>query len=399
MSRGFWSRASLGSLARDAWPVPADEGFHLFFPLGALCAALLPLPLFLAPAPTVASSLWHMDQMLVGLCGAALIGFLTTAAPRWTNTEPPRGRTLHLLAALWGIGRIGALFGPDGFAVVGAIADAGWIAALLVYLVRLAQRQRGGHLLGFSFWVAVLFGCVLASHIGFASGALEQARRAFELTGLAFLGGFALVLGRVATRVTNLVLDPSGATSPFRPHPGRLHLAPGLTAVAISGELAGLSPAVSGFLLMAAGAAFMDRVGEAFIGRAAVQTEILMLAGASVFAGAGLILAGCARLGASWSDISGFALAFMGGLGGSVYAVFSIVTRLRTGGAPGQTRSIRFGALALYAAAVLRVAPDFGVAAPDPSQPLSAFLWTGAFLAWLCGFRPALVRIEREGVE
>lgn len=80
--------------------------------------------------------------------------------------------------------------------------------------------------------------------------------------------------------------------------PGRLHLASGLVLIAMACDAMGLSPAVSGFLLLAAGAAFMDRVGEAFIGREAVRAEILLLAGASAFAGAGLMMAGAARLGA-----------------------------------------------------------------------------------------------------
>lgn len=61
--------------------------------------------------------------------------------------------------------------------------------------------------------------------------------------------------------VTNLILDPTETISPFRPHPGRLNLAPGLVALAIAGDLAGLSPAAGGYLPIAAGAAFMDRVG------------------------------------------------------------------------------------------------------------------------------------------
>ncbi len=39
-----------------------------------------------------------------------------------------------------------------------------------------------------------------------------------------------------------------------------------------AGEVAGLSPAILGYLLLAAGAAFLDRVAEAFIGRTALQS-------------------------------------------------------------------------------------------------------------------------------
>ena len=395
MKRGFGARAPSRPSPQGAWNILADAGFRCFFLLGALYAVILPLTIFCSlPVPF---PLWHRHEMLIGVFGAALIGFLTTAAPQWTNSEPPRGGTLRLLAAAWGIGRVSGYFGREAFATVGAIADAAWIVALLFYLLRLSRRQRSEHLFGFSFWIAILLGCVLATDIGFVTATLEHARRALELIGLSCLGLSALVLARIAVPLTNLVLDPSGATSPFRPHPGRLPLAPCLVLVAISGELAGLSSAVSGFLLMAAGAAFIDRVGEAFIGRAALQAEILMLAAAPAFAGIGLILAGCARLGAPWSENSGLDVAFIGGIGGSVYAVFSIVARFRTGGALGQTRLIRFGAIALYGSAILRILADFAVTAPRPSRAMAAFLWAGAFLVWFFEFWPDLSRVERKG--
>ena len=96
-------RAPRGRLA-----VAADEGFRLFFPLAAAYAALFPLVwvlgfgLDLPFARTVPPSLWHAHEMLIGAFGAALIGFLTTAVPEWTDTAPLRGRSLWVLAGLWG---------------------------------------------------------------------------------------------------------------------------------------------------------------------------------------------------------------------------------------------------------------------------------------------------------
>lgn len=94
---------------KDAPPRPApgglfaslgDEGFRLFFPLAALYAACWPLLWILAfgfdlpLARDVPAGLWHAHEMIFGAFGAALIGFLTTAAPEWTDTEPLRGRPL-----------------------------------------------------------------------------------------------------------------------------------------------------------------------------------------------------------------------------------------------------------------------------------------------------------------
>lgn len=385
------------------WSVLGDEGFRLFFPLGAAYAALWPFLWVLAfgfdlpLAREVPPSLWHANEMIVGAFGAALAGFLTTAAPEWTDTAPIKGRNLWLLASLWGTGRAVGLFGWDGLGALGALADLAWMTALLLYLLQLSWRQRTDRLLAFAAWLAILLGCVLAARVGFWEGNTGLASRALHLAGLAFLGLLGLALSRITVPVTNLVLDPSEKTSPFRPHPGRLNLAPGLVLVAMVGEIAGLSPAVSGFLMIAAGAAFVDRVAEAFIGRAAFRSEILMLASSSALAGAGLMLAGAARLGAPWPEVTGLHLAFLGGLGLGVYAVFCIAGKLHTGQPLGQAFSVRIGALCVCLSAFLRIAPDFGFDLPGPHLGMAVVFWSAAFLLWLRNFWPMLSRIDRAG--
>ncbi|MBK0329523.1 NnrS family protein [Rhodobacteraceae bacterium F11138] len=373
-----------------------DEGFRLFFPLSALYAALFPaLWVFgwgfdLPFATTVPPSIWHAHEMLIGAFGAALIGFMTTAVPEWTDTQPPRGRPLWYFAALWGIGRAIGVLGWDGLGGLGAIADLTWIGALLVWILRLSWRRQTDRLVAFAFWLLLLGLCTGAARIGFFMGDLALASTGVHLAGFAFLGLLGLVLARVTVPVTNLVLDPTERRSPFRPHPGRLHLAPGLVLVAMVGEAAGLSPAVAGFLFLAAGAAFVDRVAEGFVGWSAARTEILMLAGSSLLAGAGLILAGSARLGAPWSEITGLHVAFMGGLGLGVFAVFSIAGLLHANRPLGIPAIARIGALALVSSTVLRVLPDFGMALPGPIHGLAVIGWTLAFLLWIAAYWPTL---------
>lgn len=375
-----------------------DEGFRLFFPLGALYAALWPLqwvlvfglgmPLVRSTPPT----LWHAHEMIFGAFGGALIGFITTAAPEWTDTPRLRGRALYLLAALWGGGRVVGFLGADAIGWLGAACDLGWLLLLTGYVLRISVRKRSDNLLAFILWLSALAACQAGVRYAFAAGDIELALLLLRCAGLVFLGLLGLALARITVAVSNLVLDPSQATSPFRPHPGRLNLAPGLVALAIAGELAGLSPAASGYLIAAAGAAFLDRVGEAFIGRAALRAEILVLAGSSLLAGTGLILVGVARLGAPLAQASGLHVALMGGLGLGVLAVFSIAGLLHAHQPLAFARSTRIAAVLLVAAVALRVLPELGLLPQPPGPPfaLAAALWAGAFLLWLKGYWPLL---------
>src|SRR5690606_15459200 len=103
-----------------------DEGFRLLFPLGAIYAALWPLQWVLVfgfELPFVRTTppgLWHAHEMIFGAFGAALIGFITTAIPEWTDTPKPQHRTLFMLAGLWGVGRAVGFLGADMLNPLGA---------------------------------------------------------------------------------------------------------------------------------------------------------------------------------------------------------------------------------------------------------------------------------------
>lgn len=378
--------------------VLGDEAFRLFFPLAAVHAALWPflwvvvygidLPL----ARTVPPQIWHVHEMVIGAYGAALIGFIGTAVPEWTDTPHLNGRPLYALAAAWCIGRAVGLVGADGLAPVGALADLAWLAALVVYVCRVSVRKRTTRILGFAAWLAALWAAEAATRYGMLSGDIALAQRMAHGAGLVFLGLLGLALARITVPVSNLVLDPSEATSPFRPHPGRRNLAPGLVAVAIAGELAGLSVPATGFLMVAAGAAFLDRMADAFIGREAMRSEILALSAAGALAGVGLLMIGVARLGAALPEVAGLHVALMGGLGLGVLAVFSIAGLLHTGQALRFARRAKLALVCVGVSVVMRVLPDlgFGPVFPGPTHGLAALTWASGFLLWLSAYWPLL---------
>jgi len=380
--------------------VLGDEGLRPFFPLAALHAALWPVLWVVVDgfdlpfAKAIPPGLWHAHEMMFGSFGAALIGFVTTAIPEWTDTRRLQGRALFALAGLWGIGRVAGLLGADGLAGLAAVADTAWLGALPLYVAAVSWRKRTTRLFGMLFWLTALAVAGTAVHAAFLFGDADLARAGLHGAGLVLLGLLGLVLARITVPVTNLVLDPGEESSPYRPHPGRLNLAPGLVAVAVAGDLAGVSPAVGAYLTIAAGAAFLDRVAESFIGREVFRAEILALAGSSLLAGSGLLLVGAARLGAPFPETPALHLALMGGLGLGVLAVFAIAGLFHTGRVLPLPMAARAAFLLLVAAVLLRVLPDLGAVPPPPGPPhaLAALLWAGAFLLWLKTYWPFLSR-------
>jgi uncharacterized protein involved in response to NO len=385
--------------------VLGDEGFRLFFPLAALHAMLWPLlwtgalGLGMPVDGRIPPSAWHAGEMLFGTYGAALLGFITTAVPEWTDTPPPRQRPLFLLAGLWGIGRLAGFVGSDLLAVAGGVADIAWLGALVAYGADCWRRKPAARLFGPLFWLSLLAVAGAATRVAFMTGDGALAQKGLLVSGLLFVGLLGLVLARVGVPVTNIVLDPSRETTPFRPHPGRVNLAPGLVLVAVGGILAGWSEAVTGFLLVAAGAAFLDRMADSFVGRETFRPEILALLGASLLSGLGLMLAGASRLGAPIPETPALHLAFAGGLGLGVLAVFSIAGLMHAGRSLPVPPAVPLALGLAVASVLLRTLPPLGLSPwpPGPAYLPAALLWSAAFLVWLRAYWPVVSTPRPEG--
>lgn len=389
----------MGKKLRATAAVLGDEALRLFFPLAAIHAAAWPLlwvavySLDLPLARTVPPSLWHGHEMLIGAFGAALLGFIFTAVPEWSNQDRPRGAVLFALAGLWGVGRLVGLLGTDVLGALGALADLAWLGAIVVFLGLTAIRQRALGLRGFLFWIVALWLGEAVTRYGFLTGDLHLAKTALWLSVLAFTAVLGLALARITPPITNLILDPELRSTPFRPHPGRLNLGPILIAAAMAGTILGASAAVEGFLLIAAGAAFMDRSAEAFVGRAFFRTEILALGGSSALAGCGLLLVGASRLASGIPELAGLHLLTMGGLGLGVLSVFAIAGKLHTGQPLGLEVPVKMAFLLLVGGTVARAVAAFDPMTPSIAGALhltSALMWAGAFLLWLGCYWPCL---------
>jgi len=242
-------------------------GFRPFFLLAGLdaCAAvalwlcvlagLLPPPTWLTP------SLWHAHEMLFGLVGAAIAGFLLTAVPNWTGAPPVRGPALAALAALWLAGRAAmALAGSLPAAVVAAV-DAAFLPALAVAVGRpvLAARQTRN---------AGVIGIVVALALANVAAQLDALGLAHGAAPIALHGAVALAIllvstigGRIVPAFTASALRASGCAAEVRGHGARDRAALALLALWVATELLAPRTSASGAAALAAAAASALRMG------------------------------------------------------------------------------------------------------------------------------------------
>lgn len=374
------------------------EGLRLMFPLAALHAALWPflwVVVWSLDLPFASSALaghWHAQEMLVGSFGGALLGFLTSALPEWTDTQRISGRPLFLLAGLWAGARVLGLLAAESGWLIGLMFDQAWILFLLAYALRLSWTKKSTDLLGFILFVTAFAGAAAMLRIAMALELYDLSESAIRILGFALLGLFGLALARITVPVTNLILDPTEKTSPYRPHPGRIHLSAGLAMLVILAEAAALSDAARGYLMIAAGAAFLDRVAEGFVGREGLSFELGGLWLSSALAGTGLLVCGLSLIGLPLPWLGGLHLALMGGLGLGVLQVLSIAGLLHTGQPLRFARTTQVAILLLVLSVLLRVLPEF---APFLSLPFGAYglasaLFSLSFLLWAKAYIPLL---------
>ena len=377
-------------------PIMLDEGLRLLFPAAAIHGAVWPLlwtilyGLDLPLARDIPVTQWHAHEMIFGTYGMALAGFLTTAVPEWTDTARRRGRDLLLLVWLWLPGRLAGLVGADALAGITGLTDAAFLLVLAWYIGKPMLERRSTRHLSFAIWCLLFAMSEIAIRLAWLAGAHELSGRLLGMALGIFLVFFSLSVARINVVVINLALDPSGETTPYRPHPGRRNLAAGLVALYLAALLVLPDSLAPAFLALAAGAAFLDRLAEWFIGRALLHSEVLGLMLANAMAGFGFLAIGMAGLGVPVSATTGQHLLSMGSLGLAVISVF-IIAGLRHTGRPLNLPRQAHAALGLMLlAALVRTLPELGIGSEllGLHYAIGALLWAASFGVWLHGFLP-----------
>ncbi|AQT46506.1 MULTISPECIES: NnrS family protein [Bartonella] len=375
------------------------EGVFLFFPVSACYAVLMPFiwvivyQLDYPGTRYIFPQQWHAHEMIFGFYSAALAGFLCSAVAEWTETKPLNGMRLFRLFLLWLPGRIVGFFGSDYLMITGSLFDCAFLALLIAYVGLPIILKKKWKSISFLLWLLILFILETTLKISWWQEETELSSRLLWAIISVFVVLFSLAISRINTVVTNLSLDPSGETSPYRPHPGRRNLSPFLTVLYALSMLFLPSSQMQYYLAFAASAGFMDRTAEWFIGKAAFKAEVLCLALANTSAGVGFFLIGLSGFNESISIYAGLHILTIVTLGLGVLGVFTIAGLRHSGrkliAVPWQSKAAI--AFIIFAAAS-RVLPETSSAFAfiNSHYAVAATLWSVAFLLWLWGYLPIL---------
>lgn len=159
---------------------------------------------------------WHAHEMVFGMAGAAIAGFLLTAVPNWTGRMPLQGWPLISLFALWLAGRIvmysGSITSPEMTAVI----DTSFLIVLLGALLREIVAGRNWRNLPIIVVLGLLAGANIFSHLE-AMGYVETEGMSYRMAIALVISLIALIGGRVIPSFTRNWL--SKQNSPQLPQP------------------------------------------------------------------------------------------------------------------------------------------------------------------------------------
>lgn len=347
---------------------------HLpFFLLAALWAGLVPL-VWLLPGMVCDPVAWHRQELILGVAGAAMAGYLLTALPHWIGVPGVSPGVTGALVLAWLLGRgLGLPCLPDALALAGLwLFPLGLTAALLLPV--LSARA-----LGRVPMALAPLGLVLIA-----------ARLRLEGDGLTAALGMALLVALVGGRIIPAFLRAraDGDTTTRLPVPVAGRVADLALALALAAQIAGLPPGLVGGLLLGAALGQALRVAGWGLapGLRGGGLDLLALLLAWAWLPAGLALTGLSL---------GFAIGLplptalhgltMGLMGSMILAVMARAWARRVPGA------LRLGPVATLALALLHLATLLRLSQPDPGLP--ALCWSAGWtlasgLALAAPFRP-----------
>lgn len=353
----------------------------LFFCAGL--AALFAPAVWLWPGGVGADPLrWHLHELLFGMGGAAVGGYLLTALPSWTGAGRVGPQSVRALTLLWCMARLALPLAESlPFELVLALALA-YFAVLALILA--------GQLIAARLWRRLwLLGMIAGMALGDAAVLADKAAAPLAMV-LLFAVLISSIGGRAVPAFTRSWVQQTGAARPIQDSPLLSATAISATVLGAGLAMAGQDPVAAACFLLA-GVLHLARM----LGWRCLQTRaypaLLLLHLAWIWLPVGLILIAAALLHPEWLPLHTALHALtMGAMGTMILAIAGRAAMARRAGKLIAGHGLATAFALVWLAACLRIASAAVPQGwPDPII-LSAGVWMLGWAVFLWSYRPAL---------
>lgn len=382
------------------WETLLSNGFRLLF-LCVAAAGVILMGLWLAIlkgfwyGSSIAVPLvqWHAHEMMFGLVGAAIGGFLLAAVSKWTNRLPVSGMPLAILVLCWILGRLAMLSSAQ--LPYGIVAAVDLLYGVLLVFIIGREIMAGGNKRNYKIVVMLgLFSVFnLLFHLGHRYG-VEYSEMALRGVIMQISLMIALIGGRITPSFTRNYLvqkEPDSDKSlPMLFNRFDMFVSASLVVAAISWVVLPVN-VITGGLLCLAGVAQWARISRWQGQRILAEPLLWVLHLGFVWLGAGLILLGLSAF--SWVNASaGLHAIGIGAMAGMILGVASRAALGHTQRAlvAGKMMSIAFVFISITA--LLRVAAALvGGVAYEHFILSAGVIWLVSFVLFCIRYVPILI--------
>jgi uncharacterized protein involved in response to NO len=326
--------------------------------------------------------------MLYGYVAAAVAGFLLTAIPNWTGRLPVNGWPLAALASLWLAGRVAILTSAAIGGTVAAAIDISFLAVLAAVAGReIVSGKNWRNLRVLVVLIVLIIGNVVFHAEVLLNGSADYGIR---IAIAAVLLLISLVGGRIVPSFTGNWIK--------RQNPGRMPVpfarfdavTIAASAIALAGWIAMPAHAVTGALLLAAGALQSVRVARWAGDRTLADRLVLVLHVGYLFVPLGFVLVGLSVFLAAVPPSAGIHAWTAGAIGLMTLAVMTRATLGHTGRPLQATPATQAIYACVLLAALVRVCA--ALAGSLAAIEAAGALWILGFAGFAFVYAPLLLR-------
>ena len=385
-----------------------DYGFRPFFLFAGLwgtVALLLWLALWfgrLDLAGPWQGVLWHGHEMIYGFALAGVAGFLLTAVPGWTGTEPLRGAPLAALALLWLAGRAALLAGAVLPPLLVAAVDLAFLPALALPTALALRagfkRTRSPRNFMFLVLLASLEAGNLLTHLEALGWTADTAATGLRLGLDTLLVMITVVGGRIVPAFTRNAFHQAGIEVAIRSDARLDALAVASVAAMLVAELVlGPGTASGAFAFLAAAAAAVRLWFWQPLTAARGRPLLWVLHLGYGWLVLGLLMKGLADAAGLLPATAALHALTIGAVGTMLMAVMSRASLGHTGRRLVAPPAVAAAYVVLTAAAVLRVAAPLLPGQYDTLLAAAGAAWVLAFGLFSAVYLPILIFPRADG--